>query len=94
MATKYKMAELRDYFIGKKIFFYDGFSGSRRHFVIGKVIDKGNCIELQPKNNPNLWVFINKNNYPVLQEEGKTIYKGEIEGCRYEVFTEIRQWHT
>lgn len=93
MAIKYKMAEVRDFFIGKRIYFYNSFDGSHRDFIIGKVINKVSYIEVQPKNNPNLWVFINKNRFPALLVDGKVIYNGEIEGVTFEVITEIKQWH-
>lgn len=91
MSKKFKMAEIRDFLIGKQIYFYDGFSGSSRHFTIGKVINKGDCVEVQPKNNPNTWVFISKNEMPILLVYGKTKYTGEIENCKYNVITEIKE---
>lgn len=75
---------------GKRISYYDGFSGFSQTFKIGRVeFDaESNGYKVYGKNPDKDFIFIKAEYFKALTEDGKYTCNGSIDGCAFrETFT-------
>lgn len=77
-----KIAEIRTLLVGKRISYYDSFSGSEDYFVIGHIENVGNSVRVREVKDKGWGIFIPKNIITTLIAEGTYMEVGEIERCR------------
>lgn len=77
-----KIAEIRNLLTGKKISYYDSFSGSGDYFVIGHIENVGNSVRVREVKDKGWGIFIPKDIITTLIAEGIYMEVGEIERCR------------
>ena len=76
-----KIAEIRTLLTGKKISYYDSFSGGDC-FVIGHIEISGNSIRVRAEKNKGWGIFIPKDIIETLLSEGMYMHINEIERCK------------
>lgn len=77
-----KIAEIRALLTGKKISYYDSFSGTGDCFVVGHIEISGNSIRVRESKNKGWGIFIPKDIIKTLLSEGMYMNINEIERCR------------
>lgn len=76
-----EMNEIRNFLTGKKISYYDSFSGSG-YFVIGHIENVGNSVRVREIKDKGWGIFIPKDIIPTLIAEGTYMEVHEIDRCR------------
>lgn len=77
-----KIAEIRDLLTGKKISYYDSFSGTGDCFVIGHVENLKKSVIVREVKYKGFGIFIPKDIIKTLLSEGMYMKINEIERCR------------
>lgn len=84
-----KIQDIRKSLIGKKISWFDGFSGSSDWFTIGHVENAGGSVRVRAEKGRGWGIFIPKNIVSMLISNGSYVLGGSLEGCSYAVKWEI-----
>lgn len=77
--------DIKKFLIGKKISWYDGFSGNSDYFTINHVENVGASIRVREEKDKGFGVFIPKSIIDILLSKGNYIEKNSIEGCSFEI---------
>ena len=83
--TTMNIQDIRKSLIGKKISWFDGFSGSSDWFTIGHVKNAGGSVRVRAEKGKGWGIFIPKNIIDTLLSNGNYVQGNSLEGCSYVV---------